>query len=112
MLLSTSAELLGNLQDWLNYNTAYLGTTNEPTTAFPDLISYILAMATQWLISLAADPQFLTGALAESLENICGKGYRHLHQYFDPLLQIVHRVKTAPIRASEKERASLCLLRG
>lgn len=54
----------------------------------------------------------LLRTIAESLENICEKGYRHLSNYFEPISQIILNIESIAHNGQIMENASHYLLRG
>lgn len=109
MLLNTTVLLLGNLNEWLAYNTQYLGWC--ASTLISNVL-WCLDLTVRWIVSLVSDSVQLLKTIAEALENICDKGYKHLNGYFEPISDLILRLENAQTEGQTMESASHHLLRG
>lgn len=55
--------------------------------------------------------ELLIRSTSEAMENICSKGYDFLRSFFNPLLELVHRIEGAPRHAQIMETSCQFILR-
>ena len=111
ILVITSIEILGELNEWLSERPNQLGS-QAPRRLCARSQAIFSGFCMRWLLSMPMDDIAIMKPLSICLQKLATRGYTHLVAFFDSILVVLQNVERCSGSFSELEDAAEELLKG